>query len=146
GHPTEPLLRVRSLTLSINGTKLLHRIDLDLDPGECLAIVGASGAGKSLLARSVLGLTPRNALVDMDERTIGGWPTHDIGTDAALWRGIRGAIIGLVNQDALVSLDPLRRIGREVAEAYEIHTTQATRAEIALRVRKALVAAAMPQP
>src|SRR5690606_10583856 len=46
----------------------------------------------------------------------------------------------------LVSLDPLRRVGREVAEAYEIHSTRATRADVAQRVRKALVAAAMPQP
>lgn len=146
GRPTEPLLRVRNLTLSIDGTKLLNRIDLDLAPGECLAIVGASGAGKTLLARSILGLTPRDAAVRVDDRTIGGWQTNDIGGDAALWRGIRGAILGLVNQDALVSLDPLRRIGREVAESYEIHTTKATRAEIEQRVRKALVAAAMPHP
>src|SRR5690606_11654527 len=95
---------------------------------------------------TILGLTPRDADVQVDERTIGGWPTHNIGTDAVLWRGIRGAIIGLVNQDALVSLDPLRRIGREVAEAYETHTTRATRAEINQRVRKALVAAALSAP
>ena len=143
---SEPLLRVRGLTVSIGDTKLLHRIDLDLAAGECLAIVGASGAGKSLLARSILGLSPAAASVQADDRTIGGWQTAGIGTHAALWRGIRGAIIGLVNQDALVSLDPLRRLGREVAEAYEIHTTRATRAQVAQRVRKALVAAAMPQP
>lgn len=143
---TDPLLRVRDLTVSIDGVKLLYNISLDLAPGECLAIVGASGSGKTLLARSILGLTPPEATVTMTERTVGGWQTDSIGTDASLWRGIRGAIISLVNQDALVSLDPLRRIGREVAEAYEIHTTHATRAEITQRVRRALVAAAMPQP
>lgn len=146
GRRTDPLLRVRDLTVTIGGTKLLSDVSLDLQPGECVAIVGASGAGKTLLARSILGLTPPEATVTMAERVIGGWETDTIGTDASLWRGIRGAIIALVNQDALVSLDPLRTIGREVAEAYEVHTSRATRPEIMQRVRKALVAAAMPQP
>src|SRR5690606_17005908 len=109
------------LSITIDGAKIIHNASIDLAPGECIAIVGASGSGKTLFAKAMLGLTPREAKVTMTERTIGGWETATIGTDARLWRGIRGAIVGLVNQDALVSLDPLRRVGREVAESYEIH-------------------------
>lgn len=99
---------------------VLDGIDLRVRPGECVAVVGESGAGKSVLARTLLGLT------QADPR----WTVHADAFEAAgrdarrftprQWRGLRGRSVSLVLQDALQSLDPLRTIEAEVGEALAV--------------------------
>jgi peptide/nickel transport system ATP-binding protein len=113
------ILRVAGLTVRFGQTVVVDSVSLDLSAGECLAIVGESGSGKTLTARALLGLLPDGAEVTSDELVIDGVDSR--GNSEADWRRIRGARVGLVSQDALVSLDPLRRVGREVAEVLEIH-------------------------
>ena len=135
------LLALRGLRVAIRGTEVLRGIDLDVAPGECVAIVGESGAGKSVLARTILGLSQREGFhVEAD--------TFEIGRRAALrlpersWRTLRGRSVSLVLQDALQSLDPLRTIGAEVGETLAIHGVP--RAERRSRVLDALDAAGLP--
>lgn len=108
--------RVRDLTVSYN-RPVVRGVSFDLVPGRCLALVGESGSGKSVTARSLLGLAGSGVTgkllldgVDM------------IGASERAWRRVRGGTVGLVLQDALVSLDPLRPIGREVGDALRLHT------------------------
>lgn len=114
-----PLLRMEGLSVRISGRPLVDGVSLTVAPGECLALVGESGAGKTLTARSALGLTPTGATVSAERLEIDGMDV--LGHSAAQWRHLRGARVALVNQDALVALDPLRRVGREVAEPIEVH-------------------------
>lgn len=100
---------------------VLNGVSLSVAPGECLAIVGSSGAGKSVLARTLLGLADptggtRSAWrVEADRLDIAG---HDMrGSSARRWRALRGRRIALVLQDALQSLDPLRTIAAELSES-----------------------------
>lgn len=136
------VLDLRGLRIAFGDTVVVDDVSFTVDRGECVAIVGESGAGKSLTARALLGLLPAEATVRMQHLRVDG-------TDAALlteaaWRGLRGAHIGLVSQDALVSLDPLRRIGAEVAEPLRLHRRVRGRRETANRVRALLERVWMP--
>ncbi|GGD84887.1 dipeptide ABC transporter ATP-binding protein [Microbacterium murale] len=119
-------LVVQNLSVAIRGMLLVDGVSFDVAPGECLAIVGESGAGKSLTASALLGLTPDAARVTADVLSIDGVDAR--GFSESEWRELRGSRVGLVSQDALVSLDPLRRVGAEVAEPLAIHTRLSRRA------------------
>lgn len=137
-------LQVRGLRISFDGKRVVDDVSFMVERGECVAIVGESGAGKSLTARAVLGLTHEDADVALEELLIDG--TDARGLSESAWRGIRGTGIALVSQDALVSLDPLRRIGAEVAEPLLLHRIVSGRAAQADRVRDLLARVWMPDP
>ncbi|WP_051027017.1 dipeptide ABC transporter ATP-binding protein [Nocardia higoensis] len=94
-------------------------LSFTLDAGECVALVGESGSGKSLTARSLVGLVGPGSKVDADTFLIGGRDV--LGFDTRAWQSVRGRQVGLVLQDALVSLDPLRTIENEVSESLVAH-------------------------
>ncbi|WP_335937423.1 ABC transporter ATP-binding protein [Streptomyces sp. PTD5-9] len=118
-------------------------VALSVAAGECLALVGESGSGKSTVARALLGLTGAGArttvrTLRLDGRDASGFRERD-------WRAVRGRTVGLVAQDALVSLDPLRRIGAEIAEPMRLHRTVG-RSEIGARVLESLRRVGVPDP
>jgi peptide/nickel transport system ATP-binding protein len=135
-------VELQGLRISISGHPVVDDVSFTVDAGECLAIVGESGAGKSLTARALLGLLPAGAVSRVDRLSIAG--TDAAQLSSAGWRSVRGRGIALVSQDALAALDPLRRIGREVAEPMEIHGLHP--GERPQRVLDLLSAAAMPEP
>lgn len=137
-------LEVRGLRIAFDGTPVVDDVSFAVDRGECIAIVGESGAGKSLTARALLGLTPTDADVSLDRLVVDG--TDAAGLSERAWRELRGAGIALVSQDALVSLDPLRRIGAEIAEPLLLHQIVRGRTARAERVRELLARVWMPDP
>jgi peptide/nickel transport system ATP-binding protein len=112
----DPLLRVRDLRVSYPTprglTQVVHGVDLDLAPGERVALVGESGSGKSVTARAVLRLDPDASLSGRIE--LNGVNLLDL--PAKRMREIRGARVGLVFQDPLASLNPVMTIGRQVMQ------------------------------
>ncbi|MGO2683176.1 dipeptide ABC transporter ATP-binding protein [Microbacterium sp.] len=136
-------LQVQDLSIAIAGRVLVDEVSFTAAPGECVAIVGESGAGKSLTASALLGLAPDGARVSATALSVDGVDARRFSEGQ--WRGVRGDRIGLVSQDALVSLDPLRRIGAEVAEPLVIHT-ELSRAERRARALELLESVAMPSP
>ena len=140
-----PLLVVANLSVHFDRSAraAVDGISFEVAAGECLAIVGESGSGKSLTARSLLGLAPAGAHVSFNELSLAGERLPAQG--ARRWRSIRGASMGLILQDALVSLDPLRPVGREIDDVLRLHTTLSQR-ERQARVLELLHAVGIPDP
>ncbi|MCD0451737.1 ABC transporter ATP-binding protein [Actinocorallia sp. API 0066] len=118
-------------------------VDFTLAAGECLAIVGESGSGKSVTARALVGLAGTGASVGADRLELDGLDLRGIGDRQ--WREVRGGRIGLVLQDALSSLDPLRTIGAEIGETLQNHGG-GTRAERRARAVDLLRQVHLPDP
>ena len=140
----ESLIEMRGLSVELNGVLLVDSVSFAVAAGECVAFVGESGAGKSVTANSLLGLGPAGSRVTAEVASIGGIDVRSF--DEHEWRAIRGSRIGLVSQDALVALDPLRRAGREIAEAIEVHERGLSSAAVNARVLGLLDRVAVPQP
>ncbi|KJL46069.1 Glutathione import ATP-binding protein GsiA [Microbacterium hydrocarbonoxydans] len=135
-----PALDARGLRIAFAGVPVVDGVSLTVSPGECVAIVGESGAGKSLTARALLGLLPGEASVRAERLTVDGVDAGALNEHG--WRRLRGSRIALVSQDALVSLDPLQRIGREVAEARRLHGLPAETEQVHALLRRVW----MPEP
>ncbi|WP_113626393.1 dipeptide ABC transporter ATP-binding protein [Pectobacterium peruviense] len=147
-----PLLRVDGLSVTFPSPfgpiRSVKNLSFQVNAGEILALVGESGSGKSVTARTLVGLSGEN--VDVQANAI-ELTRHD-GSLCDLryltdrdWRAIRGREIGFVLQDALVSLDPLRKIGQEVAEPILTHRLL-PREQIPARVAELLTKAGIPDP
>jgi peptide/nickel transport system ATP-binding protein len=145
---TRPLVEIRGLSIRFpranEGRALVRDVDLAIRAGECVALVGESGSGKSLTARSLIGLAGQGARIDAQRFEIDG--RDALGFHERDWRALRGAFAGLVMQDALVSLDPLRTVGAEIGEAVALHTRLRSRAERAARVRAVMSDVGIPEP
>ncbi len=135
-------IEVENLRIVIRGAEVVRGLSLSVSPGECVALVGESGAGKSLTARALLGLAPQGAVVTADALRIDG--TDVRGTTERSWRRLRGDTVALVAQDALVALDPLQRVGTEVAEPLRLHGRGG--AGVRDRVHELLRRVWMPEP
>lgn len=114
------MLSVKELGVSIASISPLKGVSFDLEKGEIIGIVGESGSGKSLTAMSIMGLLP----------LIGGRITHGTATfdgmeltklSEADYRKLRGGRIGLITQNPMTSLDPLKKIGPQVDAVSRLH-------------------------
>jgi ATPase components of various ABC-type transport systems, contain duplicated ATPase len=112
-------LIVEGLSIEFDGQTVVHNLSFTLAPGKTLALVGESGSGKSVTARSLIGLAGAGARVSARTLSYGGQDL--LGLSERGWRRLRGKGIGFVLQDALVSLDPLRAVGKEILEVLKAH-------------------------
>jgi peptide/nickel transport system ATP-binding protein len=147
GAEPSPVIDVRGLRVRFKtgrGTvEAVRGVDFALHRGQCLAIVGESGSGKSVTSRALVGLVGAGAEVTAERMVLDGADLSGL-TDRQ-WRRVRGARIGLVLQDALQSLDPIRPVGAEIAEVLRNHRT-VERAAVPERVVDLLDRARVPEP
>ncbi|WP_225025924.1 ABC transporter ATP-binding protein [Xinfangfangia pollutisoli] len=117
-----PLLSVRNLTVRPGNAlpPVVQDLSFDIAPGEMLALVGESGSGKTMAARSVLRLLPAPLRPDAGSSIrLKGAELLTL-SDREMCR-VRGARIGMVFQEPMVSLNPSMPIGRQMAEALRLH-------------------------
>ncbi len=143
----EPLLSVEGLAVdftTIDGVvHAVEGVDLEIRPGETVAIVGESGSGKSTTAMAIIGLLAGGGKVASGSIRLDG---RDIShASEGELRQIRGRDIGLVPQDPMSNLNPVAKIGTQVAETLLAHGL-ATRQNVQSKVVEALTAAGLPDP
>lgn len=107
-----PLLSVEGLTVRFGALTAVREVSFSLQAGEILGIVGESGSGKSMTCRALTGLAPPMAQVE-GRVTLEGRDLLTLGD--AEWCRIRGPEIGMIFQNPASHLDPLRRIGAQIA-------------------------------
>jgi peptide/nickel transport system ATP-binding protein len=136
----EPLLQIDALRVSMGTARILNDVSFDIQAGEILGLVGASGSGKSMTALAVMGLLPPHATTAGAVRLQGRNLT---GMGAAELRAVRGRDIGMVFQEPMTALNPLMRIVDQVAETVRLHR-RVTRAAAARSARAMLERVGLP--
>jgi len=113
-----PSLEVQNLRVSYGPVEILRGIDLSLDAGETLGIVGESGCGKSMTGLAIMGMVPRPGVVAGEIRFRG---QNLVGQSEKQWQELRGDRIAMVMQDPFSSLNPIMRVGEQIAEVFRLH-------------------------
>ena len=141
------VLDVRGLTISFSTyggrVQAVRGVDFHLNRGEAIAIVGESGSGKSVTSKAVMGILAKNATIEKGDILYGGKDLAKLTEDQ--FAKIRGRRIGLIFQDPLSALNPIMRIGKQIAEA--LHMGGACgRGETRERVLALMESVGIPDP
>jgi oligopeptide/dipeptide ABC transporter ATP-binding protein len=121
---TEPIVSIRDLTIHVRASgggrlKIVENISFDIMPGQFFALIGESGSGKSMIARTIMRLMPDEVL-DVDGQILfGGDDLAHAGEEVL--RPLRGSQISMIFQEPMSSLDPLMTVERQLSEAIEAH-------------------------
>ncbi len=118
-----PILSVRKLSIALpagaDRTHAVKEIGFDVGAGETLCLVGESGSGKSMTAHAVMGLLPRHVTIssgtiELAGRSLVGRPEWEM-------QSMRGREVGMIFQEPMTSLNPVKRIGDQVTEVFKAH-------------------------
>jgi len=155
------LLEVRGLTVELptasGWVRPVNDVSLRIGAGESLGLVGESGSGKTMLALALMGLLPPGARVSgearLEEERNEVKEVKEVKERKNLaqlnereWRGVRGGEIAMVFQEPMTSLNPVMRIGAQIAEAICAHEARIASGEARRRAVEALRRAAVPEP
>ena len=140
-----PLLDVRDLGISFRseaGAKpVVHGISFQIAPGEVLGLVGESGSGKSATSLAILRLLAPNAATT-GEISFNG--KNLLALSEAEMRAHRGREIAMIFQEPMTALNPVMRVGEQIAEAVRAHHPRMSRSELRERVLEAMHQVAIP--
>lgn len=142
---SETLLEVKNLTIKAGTKTLVHELEFSMQAGERIGLIGESGSGKSLTATSLLGLLPEELEVTGDAR-LHGFNHNLLRAPDKLMRSLRGDEISMVFQEPLSALNPLMRVGAQVAEVMLQHRKVSHRAEATERSIELLASVKIPDP
>ncbi|WAL40263.1 ABC transporter ATP-binding protein [Brevibacterium sp. BRM-1] len=138
-----PLLRVASLRVHAGPAELVRGVSFAVAPGERVGLIGESGSGKSLTAAALMGLLPEGLRATGDVELAGVRGNVLTRGERELAR-VRGRAAGMVFQEPMSALDPLMRVGVQIAEALVLHGAQ--RAAARARAVEALAEVGLPDP
>ncbi len=113
------ILEVRDLEVAFGSARILRGVSFDVFPGETLGVVGESGCGKSMTGYAIMGMLQSPGKVTGGSIRLEGRELTTLKPRE--WLSIRGDQIALVMQDPFTSLNPMMRVGEQIAEALRLH-------------------------
>jgi len=132
-----PTLAIRDLSIEFarpTGTaRVVDGVSIDVFPGEIVGIIGESGSGKTLTALAALRMLPKRARIVAGEVALAG--RQILSLSEREMRGLRGDRMAFIPQDAMQSLNPTMRVGRQVGEPLELHQGHPRSKALAAAVR-----------
>lgn len=152
------LLEVRDLTVELPSAggwiRPVNEVCLRIGAGEALGLVGESGSGKTMLSLALMGLLPEGSRIkgeiEFSREVIptGTNRTNLIALNEKEWRVVRGGEIAMIFQEPMTSLNPVMRVGEQIAEAVRIHVAgdSGSAEQIHNRTLEVLRVAAVPEP
>ena len=143
-----PLLSVRDLRIAFSQQEAVRGVSFDIAPGETLGLVGESGSGKSATSLALLRLLPPSAAVSgRIELVRADGVTDDLlGLPEEAMRRHRGRSMAMIFQEPMTALNPVMKVGRQIAEALLAHAPRTARREVRERVLAAMREVALPDP
>ncbi|MCP2251224.1 ABC transporter ATP-binding protein [Lentzea aerocolonigenes] len=145
-NTTAPLLSVKDLSVTFptddGDVRAVRNVSFDLNPGDVLGIVGESGSGKSVSSMAIMGLLPKNAIIEGSIRYRG---EELNGRTYKQMQPFRSKHISMIFQDPMTSLNPVYTVGWQLAETYRAHHNVSKKAAWAKAV-EALELVGIPQP
>src|SRR5277367_5728015 len=147
------LLEVRGLTVELptarGWVRPVNDVSLRIAAGETLGLVGESGSGKTMLSLALMGLLPERARVHgeawLAASQDGGARKNLAALREKEWRAVRGGEIGMVFQEPMTSLNPVMKVGEQVAEAIRAHEGGMSSDDVRRRTIEALRRASVPE-
>jgi len=137
------LLEVENLTIAFGAQTVVDGICFTIAPGETLGLVGESGSGKSATSLALLGLLPPTARTTGTIR-FNGQRLDTLSPEEL--RRLRGSAISMIFQEPMTALNPVMRIGAQIAEALLAHHPKLPREEVRSRVLAAMHEVGLPSP
>jgi len=145
---SEPVLSVRGLVIEVPGQqgtiRLVDDVSFDVMPNEVFGIVGESGSGKSMTLLAVMGLLPNPVRMTSGEVFLRG--RRITGLSFEEMRKIRGKSMSMIFQDPMTSLNPVLRVGAQIAEAVRLHNPSFSQSQIRNRTVELLGLVGIPDP
>jgi len=143
---SEPVISIDDLSVSFptddGWVHAVRNVSFDVNPGEVLAVVGESGSGKSVTALATMGLHPSAASITGQIRFHG---RDLLAVSEKEMRGVRGNGIAMVFQDPMTALNPVFKVGAQIAEMLQIHT-DISKADAWSKASDLLESVGVPEP
>jgi peptide/nickel transport system ATP-binding protein len=141
--PPTPLLEVADLSIAFGDRPAVDNLSFTIAPGQTLGLVGESGSGKSATSLALLRLLPPSARVTGSIRLDG---EELLSLPESSMRRHRGRTLSMIFQEPMTALNPVMRVGKQIAEALKAHHPGLSRATLRTRVLDALHEVALPNP
>jgi peptide/nickel transport system ATP-binding protein len=148
-QPKASVLSVDSLSIALpeGGDRpfAVENVSFEVRPNEVVCLVGESGSGKSMIAHAVLALLPKGVAIASGAVTVAG--RNPLTLDRRALRSLRGGEAAMIFQEPLSSLNPLKRVGKQIEEMILAHQQPVpTKAEVQQRVQSLLTQVGLPNP
>ena len=138
---SEYLLETRNVSVSIDNKAILQSVSFTLQAGECIALIGSSGSGKSMMAKVIVQLLPQTA-TSLGEIIWKGKAIRNYSEKE--FRGLLGKEISIIFQNSGESLNPTMKIGCQIAEIFREHCPLVSNAEVRQKITSLLEEVGLP--